>query len=436
MRTWPRRTIATCAALGVLFAAGPARASIDFGDARRVGPPSTWNGGNGLAHTSGFLVTAWASDCPPPHGACATDDGPYMGVFVQRARLGSGAPSWGKPVRVSQRRQQAARPTIAAQGDTVVAGWVTQTSYRHDAPRKRRVFYVRRGRRQGRRWGPAIRMSAGHGRVADPELAASGGAFYATWTNANTGDIRVSISIDRGVTWRTQTVGSTRAGSPSGTGFHGEPSIGASGANVVVAWFANDAGAQVAKVSNAGGSDLAGAPEMPLTGSSPNEGLHYPDVGGADDGASHDVAVAYTTSTGIGVRTYDGGSLGNERSILDPWPQTVHGLSYDGAYGPSIQPYGSGGLAVAFAGCRSSASLANDCRPSSHGRIDLLYAESTDGGHSWAALVRLADSSKVYRINDEPSVVFVRDKRDVLFNRYDPSYRAYDLALRIGSGTP
>src|SRR5919197_515730 len=101
------------------------------------------------------------------------------------------------------RRARASRPALPGafarvagcgrDGGTVVAGWVTQTSYRHYAPRKRRVFYVRRGRRQGRRWGDAIRLSSRHGRVDDPELAAAGGRFYAAWTNANNGDIRVAI---------------------------------------------------------------------------------------------------------------------------------------------------------------------------------------------------------------------------------------------------
>jgi hypothetical protein len=433
-RLW--RAIASATATASLVLAAPASATVDFGEARRLGPPSTWSSGNALARTKAFLGAVWASDCPPPHGACATDDGPYMGVFYQRARLGGGRLRWSRPARVSQGKQHASRPAIAAAGDAVVVGWVTHASYRHDAPRKRRVLYVRRSVRQGARWSSAIRLSAGHGRVDFPQLAAAGGTFYAVWTNANTGQIRLARSMDRGASWRTSTIGTTTSGRSARAGYSGDPSIGASGSNVVVAWYADDSGRQVAKVSTSGGADLAGAAEMQLSGPSPRDGVHRPDVGGADGGGSHDVAVAYTTATGIAVRTYDGTSLGNERSIVDPWPQALHQVDYNGAYGPVVVPYGSGGIAVAFAGCRAVGSLPDDCRPSSDARIDLLYAESTDAGRTWPVLARVADAGRLYSINDAPSLVISDGRRFLSFDEYDPAYSAYDVRLRVGSGTP
>jgi hypothetical protein len=281
-----------------------------------------------------------------------------------------------------------------------------------------------------------VRLSRQRGRVDFPQLAAAGGHVYAVWTNADSGEIRLAASTDRGGTWSFQTIGSTTAGSSSGGGYHGHPTIGASGSNVVVAWFADDAGRQVAKVSSTAGADLAGAGEIPISGPSPSDGGHVPAASGADDGASNDVALAYTTATGIAVRTYDGSSLGNERAVLDPWVQTVHGLDYDGAYGPAVQPYGAGGIAVAFAGCRRNSSLSDDCRASPDARIDLLYAESTDGGQSWPGLQRLAESAGVDQINDEPSLALVGGKRFVTFDRWNASYSSYDVALRVGSGTP
>jgi hypothetical protein len=435
-RSIRRASLCVIVAMIVAGVAASAWASIDFGEVRRIGPPSTWSDGNALAQTNGYLETVWASDCPPPHGACAADDGPYMGVFFQRAKLGAGAPPWNKPERISQAKQHAARPTISAEGDAVVVGWVTRASYRHDSPRKPRVFYVRRSVRQGSRWGPAVRLSRMRGRVDFPRLAASGGVVYAVWTNADSGEIRLASSVDRGATWGFQTIGATTAGSSSAAGYRGDPTIGASGSNVVVSWYADDAGRQVAKVSSAGASDLATAAEIPISGPSPNDGLHAADAGGADDGSSHDVVIAYTTATGIAVRTYDGSSLGDERAILDPWVQSVRGFDYDGAYGPAVQPYGAGGIAVAFAGCRRVAGLPDDCRPSADARIDLLYAESADGGHSWPALQRLADSEGAARLNDEPSLALVGGKRFVAFDAWNSAYTAYNVALRVGSGTP
>ena len=435
MRSTLRRAIASAAGVGVLALAAPAAATVDFGPTRRIGPPSTWSSGNALARTRAYLGAVWASDCPPPRGACATDDGPYMGVFFQRAKLDAGALRWSRPARVSQRKQHAARPTIAAAGDAVVVGWVTRTSYRHDAPRKRRVFYVRRSVRQGARFSSAIRMSAGHGRVDTPQLAAARGTFYAVWTNANTGQIRLATSADRGASWDAATIGSTTAGSSARAGYSGNASIGASGSNVVVAWFADDAGRQVAKVSSSRGADLASAPEIQLSGPSPRNGAHRPDVGGAEGGGSSDVAVAYTTATGLAVRIYDGSSLGNERSVVGPWPQTVRQVDYDGAYGPAVAPYGAGGLAIAFAACRGG-SPSNDCRPSTDVPIELLYAESTDAGRTWPVVARVADAGRTYTVNDAPSLLVFGGRRFLSFDEYNPAYTAYDVALRVGSGSP
>ena len=42
----------------------------------------------------------------------------------------------------------------------------------------------------------------------------------------------------------------------------------------------------------------------------------------------------------------------------------------------------------------------------------------------------------VDRINDEPSLALVGGKRFVTFDRWNASYSSYDVALRVGSGTP
>ena len=51
-----------------------------------------------------------------------------------------------------------------------------------------------------------------------------------------------------------------------------------------------------------GGDDFAGATPAQLTRSSPNDGQHYPAVGGAADPADPRVAIAYSTGTALELR--------------------------------------------------------------------------------------------------------------------------------------
>src|SRR4029079_7762608 len=76
----PAVLVATAALLA--FAA-PAVAATDFGHARRISSPYAWNPGKSLVATTNKLLTIFASDCPPPSGRCADDNGPRMGVFVR-----------------------------------------------------------------------------------------------------------------------------------------------------------------------------------------------------------------------------------------------------------------------------------------------------------------------------------------------------------------
>jgi len=198
-----------------------------------------------------------------------------MGVFVQRSPSGAVPAAWGKPKRVSPGDVQAERPSIAADGNLAVVGWVSQTSYLHYSPIARRSFWIRISTDHGATWRVRRRLSAFDGRVDYPRLAVDGHEIFAVWTNANTGAIRFATTKDLGATWSKRTVATTSSVSDgSREGFAGLPDIGVSGTNVAVVWFADERGAQQVALSSAGGTDLTSStPPTTLVGSSPNDGI-------------------------------------------------------------------------------------------------------------------------------------------------------------------
>lgn len=428
------------AAIGVLCipALTQPAAAVEWGPTRNVGPAATWSPGNTLAQADQRLLTAWSSDCPPPKGRCAKAGGPFMGVFLQRAKLG-GSLRWSDPRRLSQPKSQAERASIAAGGQVAIAGWVTLRSYPKHRPGAPMTFYVRRSLDRGGSWSKPIRLSLKNGRVDYPQLAVSDGAAFAVWTNADNGTIRLATSLDAGKTWTSASIGSTTARPVEGEGLAGYPTVGVSGTNLVVSWYADDAGTQVAKTSDQQGADLnAASPSEVVTGTGPHDGFHYAVARGASDGVTNDVALAYTTQGGLATRVFDGSSLGAETALLGGgWPMDIRGRSYGGATGPVVAPFGADGLTVAFSACRDT-SLTYDCRSTTKGaRSDLLSASSLNGGSDWTAVDRIGlAEGRNTRINDAAGLVVTRpDKRFVLWNARDERFlSSYRLALRIGSG--
>src|SRR4029453_16457265 len=127
----------------IVITMAQAAAAVGFTPIQVAAAPYSWNPGKALATATGRLLSARASDCPPPTGACATDRSPTMRVFVQRAPSGTVPADWGRPKRVSPKDAQAERTSLAADGDLVVVGWVTQRSYLHYDPTDPRRFWIR-----------------------------------------------------------------------------------------------------------------------------------------------------------------------------------------------------------------------------------------------------------------------------------------------------
>ena len=421
----------TCLALAGFL---PPAEAATYGGIQAAGAPYSWNPGKALAATDRLLLSAWASDCPPPSGACARDTKPKMGVFVQRSPIGASPAAWKKPVRVSPTTKQAERATVGAEGSIAAVGWVTQTSYLHYRPSARRIFWVRVSVNHGMTWRPAHQLSVTVGRVDYPRIAVSEGRIYAVWTNAATGEIRLATSTTGGATWTKQTVGtSSTHADGSAEGFAALPDVGASGQNVAVVWFADDGGAVEMAGSTTGGGSWTTRAQ--LTPSSTDLGRNYPAAQGATDTASHRVALAYGTNDGIEVRTFDGGGLNGPRTLVPSWPYLASGSAFSDGYGPAIVPFGSSGLLAVFAACRASSGLTDPCdAANAAARIDIVAAESGDDGQGWSAPVRLTNATLApYRVNDEPSLALTGAIRRVAFDRYQSTFAAYGVGMRSGS---
>jgi hypothetical protein len=433
-RPGPRAIVLGVVVAASLLLATPGFATT-FGAPHRASARYAWNPGKSLVATDRRLLSIWASDCPPPSEQCATDAGPHMGVFVQRSQAGAVSPSWSRPVRLSPRGVHAERPSIAAEGTTVIVSWVTQRRYLRYRPGAPRVLWVRISRNQGRTWGAAKRLTAVEGRVDYPRLAIGDGRLFATWTSADTGAIRIAHSDDNGGHWATATIAQTTS-TPFGTGegYAGLPDIGASGANVALAWIATDTGIQQALTSATGGDDFVGATPVLLTGRSPNDRQHYPAVGGATDPADPRVAIAYSTRTHLELRTYDGVALGAP-SVVFTWQTTIAGVRFDDGYGPAVLPLDPARIAVAVAGCRRNQFSPHPCDPFAKGsRIDVLYVETPDGGATWETPARLTNAARgQFRTNDEPSIALTGTRVRVAFDRYEPTFHTYGVWLRTSN---
>ena len=426
------RLIVVAAVIAAVSAMTAPVFAATFGAPHRASARYAWNPGRSLVATDTKLLSIWASDCPPPLEKCASDDGPHVGVFVQRSPAGAVPPSWSKPLRLSPPSVHAERPSIAAHGATVIASWVTQRSYGRYRPGAPRVLWVRVSRNQGKTWKHARRLSPVNGRVDYPRVAIGGGRLFAVWTSADNGALRLAHSDDNGGHWAKATIAQTSS-TPfgGGEGYAALPDIGASGTNLAIAWIATDTGIQRALTSAVGGDDLAGAIPEQLSGRSRNDGQHYPGVGGATDPGDPRVAIAYSTGTALELRTYDGVTLGAPSTVF-AWDTTIQGTRFVDGYGPAVLPLDPGRIAVAVAGCRRNTVSARPCDPSAAGsRIDVLYVETPDDGVTWETPTRLTDATRgTYRTNDEPSLAITGTTRRVAFDRYQPSFSNYAVWLR------
>ena len=399
----------------------PASAAVAWGPQRTLADWA-WSDGSSLAATGSgsdlavhqLLTTDFVD------GDFATDHGPYEGVFLTSSH--DRGITWNAPVRVSQPKRHAERGALAADGDTLYAVWTTRASYDHESPSGRRILYLRVNDAGGAPggWGPTVRLSKQKGRVDSPSVAASAGRVYVAWTDANSGEVRLAVSKDDGSTWKRHVLGKARGLDTGGEGHLGLTSVGAAGSNVGVAWLATSDGAVRGAVSTNGGRKWRLAATLASGGGGANGGS--PSV----DGRGDRLAFAWTTSTGLWVRPWDGS--------FEPAAQVVQFGNAPGAasggYDAQVVIGDAGAIGAAWSGCRSATCDTGSALT----RTQVLWSQSSGGAWSAPSLVRGATSAD-QRINDGASVVWVdADTRIVSYAGSASGFTTYRLYARVGNG--
>jgi len=394
---------------------GRAGTKIAWGSTRGVGR-YRWNDGASLARTTtstaAYLHSVSASAVVG--SKVVTDSGPYEPILYSRSA--NGGATWGAGFRVNPTTQHGDRPTIAASGAYLYVGWVRLTRVVRYSPTTPRVLYVRVNRAHGSAtaWGTIHRITSLTGRIDFPVIAASGASAYVVWTDASTGAIRIAASHDHGSTWHTTTLGTTASSSADGRG--GYPSVAVYGNRITVAWTADANGAIKARTSTTAGSSW-GATSTLTTSST---GLASVAARGTRS------AVAWTSGRTLHLRIQAGTVWGVDQPTTPPGSPSY----YSRAWFPVVALQGSTGVAVAYSACVAT------CPATSSRIADLIWAESTNGGGTWASQVigfylYGAGSMKI-----APSVVWASPTlRYVMWNGI-PVDAGLGLYIRTGSGAP
>ena len=384
---------------------------ISWGSSLKAGPAYTWNTGGALARTvqSGIqrLHLAYATD--RIGSSWAKDAGPYAGVYYTRSTSGS---TWSTPKRLNPTSQHSVRSSLAAAGSRVYAAWVSQTRIIRYSATAARVLYVRVNTSHGSStsWKPAIRLTSTSGRVDLPTIAASGYDVHVAWTDSVSGAIKVATSRDRGVTWKTTSLGTTTAATKSGR--TGEPGVAVSGSTVAVTWMADPAGTIKGRVST-------------------DRGVHWGPVVTIGTVSNGSAAVAVRGSR-IAVAWATGDDLVVRQRLAGVWQEPIVVASraagdFPLLYGPSIVLQDPQRIGVAW----SEETGQGDYW------ANLRWTESADGGASWFLPQTLATtSSSSRRTNDWASIQWpAAGTRYVAWNGWTFGTINYRQYLRKGSGT-
>ncbi len=346
------------------------------------------------------------------NGAPIADGGPFRGVMYWQSS-DNGA-HWTPVRRLNPMTTHGARVAIGAGGANVYVAWVeTQVADAATAPTKPRRIWVRVSLDHGVTWAPAIPLSSATGRVDIPTVAATGAKAFVTWTDSDTGAIRLARTTDGGVHWALTTLGTTTIDGPQGRS--GDPSVAASGLTVAVSWIdgAPTAGRVRARVSTDAGVVWQAATSVATSG-----------------------AYAATTAVSagrVGV-AWDGGTTIKYRQLVSgTWEatRTVGSFGTAGGYWPAVALQANGRVGIAWTHCSSGA-----CD-----RSDVMWSESTTNGASWATSRVIIDSasSSSRRINDFASVVWPSATTRYVIHealQSSGSRTSSRLALHVGTGAP
>lgn len=395
--------------------------AVTWGSRQNVGANYTWSFGSHLATTSSAAKTYLHNVAMTDrvNGKWADNNGPYVGVMYVRGNA-SGT-SWGTPHRLNSSSQHGEAGVIAASGKYVYAAWYRITKFYNYNPDAPRTLYFRRNTRHGAAdsWKARLALTSTSGRVGYPSIAASGALVYVAYTDANTGSIRLASSTDHGATWKKATVGSTT--STVNNGFEGNPSVAASGDNVVVSWLTDaddDGPSVVVRVSTDHGANFDTLTTLDTSTT------HVP----ASDARDSRIGVTWPTDAGVSFRLWTGGTWGDVHTVAPP----DNGKEYTLNYGPALAFGEAGQAGIAWSSCWGECDSFNAAT-----RVDAAWAESNDNGVTWYdTQVVGSGGGSTYTVNDATAVLWpTAEKRIVGWNGYSLASLNYRMFLRVGTGT-
>ena len=395
-------------------------ASVVTWGARQKIAAKTWSYGGHLATTTSatetFLHDVGTTD--RVDGIPVDNNGPYLGVNYVRGD--AGGTTWGTPFRVNSASQHGDGAVIATSDAYVYVSWFKRTRYQgYDPAAPRRLLFRRNtGHGDTASWDASLALTATGTRVGLLTMAASGSFVYVVYTDADHGDIRLSISNDHGVTWATSTIGTTTE-TRGTSGFEGGPSIAAAGSNVVVSWIADDEGSVVARVSTTGGSSWDSPSTLGVSST-------YVTASAARDTR---IGVLWMAEDGARFSLSAGGTWGDVRTV---GPPSGNGRTYKLHYQPALAFGDAGQVGVAWGACWQHCASFDGLTS-----FDLVWAESKDDGVAWYDTQVLGNGGgSKWRAHDSPAVLWpAAATRIVAWNGYRLAYPYRRMFLKIGSGT-
>ncbi len=385
-----------------------------WGPRSSAGPSYTFNFGRSLASSKSTLKTYLHGVYTGLRvgGKFVTDSGPRAGAYYIRSS--NRGTTWTTPKRLNPSTQHGTEVSVASSGKYIYTAWISTKKYVHYSGSSARALYFRRNTNHGSTtaWSSTIRLTSTLGRIDAPTIAASGAYVYVTWTDANSGSIRVAISSNHGKTFRKVTIGSTTNSGSSGK--VGAPRIAAAGSEVAVVWLAAGDGTTKVRTATAYGGTWGATTSLGPTDA-------FPDI----SMSGNRLAVAWGSGGRIQVRVRTAGVWGSTHALPDSDGHASSEVQYD----PAIAIFG-GSVGVAYSACVSS------CDASDAGvtRSDLIWRQTSDDGETWAPSDTLGSSDVGARQrNDSSSVVWTVEKRpSVLWNGWTQGSGSFRLSIRSG----
>lgn len=418
---------------------GPAAATVTWGpiQAATQNGRYEWIDGNPIMDQTadGSTHVVFASDTNAdgtvwPAYSCKKLPGQqHMGVYYENST--DGGASWSSRLRLNPPDTHAERAGLSADGDLVVALYVTQACYYLTGAGYPRVLYAAISTDGGSTFGAPVKLSSTKKRVDFPVMSVSNGVVLVTYTNAESGRIVVRRSTDNGASWSRAIVGLTThtfiVGYGQSDGYRGFPAVAlASDGNAVLAWVSNAKGRIVAKTAtDAGSTWSATATTLLAAGGTLRGGSAFPNAAAVDGR----LGIVYEKGRSVFYREYT--------TATTTWgvPTTVWTAAapYAGVDAASVALFGTNQVGIAWGACMNSG-----CNAGSGGTEDVLWSESADNGVTFSSLETVGKALDGGSANCQqyPSVMWKDANTRVVVweNRDFDWWPTYQILIRTGTG--